>query len=115
MPVAELRGRPSFGICLQLIGLDTPGVPGVVEEERYGKLHRFDIAYIHDPYLPRFIGPGQMHLFPYARERVRVDPFIISWSSHVIEVVIDAVAAFTRFFIQSRQLADIAPVVVAKQ
>src|SRR5580704_7738546 len=91
------------------------GVPGVVEEEFDREFHGFDVSHVDDPdhVVPIFL--CQVHLLPYAGQLIRVDPLIIPGPAHIIEMIIHAIATRSGFVSELRELAHVAPVIVAKQ
>ena len=90
-------------------------LPGVIQEEGNRQFHRFDITHIHDPYFIYAVDFCKVQLLPYAGKIIRVDPFIISRTAYIIEVIIEAVTAFAFHHIQGWQPPYISPVVVTKQ
>ncbi len=105
-----LRG-PLPRIIAQLLHRERLWVPGIVEEEARGVLHRLQIPNVDDPdpICPVLI--GDPHLLPRALDLVGVEPLVTAWAADVIEVVVDAIAAST-FRSYGGHAPQVAPVVV---
>src|SRR5258708_715668 len=106
---------PLTSIGGYFIGRDSIGGPGVVEEEGGRKFQGFYVTDVHDPYFVVLVLPGKVQLFPNPGKGVGVYPFIVAGSADIVEMIVQAIAACSRFFTEGGQFADVAPVVVAEQ
>ncbi len=111
----KLLCSPLSGMFHQVLRIKLCGIPGHIEKETDRVLHRFEVSYVDDPELFHPMLIGKVHLFPYPLNGIDVDPFGIARSSHIIEMVIDAVTPFSGFGIHAGQLTDVPPVVVAQE
>ena len=80
-----------------------------------GELDRLQVAHVDHPDPVGAILQRQVHLLPDFRNRIGVDPLVVTRAAHVVEMVVDPRPAGALAFVRSRQAADVAPIVVAPQ
>src|ERR1700686_618224 len=90
----------------------TPRIPGKVPKKLSGKLHRFDVADINNPDACGPVPIRQVHLLPNLGDGCGVQPFVRARATDVIEMVVDTCTTRTFAFCNSRQAANVSPVVV---
>src|ERR1039457_3022169 len=112
---AELALRPQSAKLRDLIVRPSLRIPGQAQEILDGKLHGLEIAYIDDPDAPGIVVVRQIHLLPNLSYGNRIEPFIIAWAAHIVEVVINTGAAASVPFFRSREPAQVTPVIVAPE
>jgi len=113
--LAELLRGPARVVAGQVVGADGLGIPGEVEEEAHGKLHRLDVADVDDPQVAHAGLVGERHLLPDALDLADVEPSVGDGGADVVDVVIHAVAAGTFQVLGAGEVADVAPVVVGEE
>jgi len=112
---AELPRGPLLGELADAFIRPLRGGPSVGEEILDGELHRLEVADVDDPDARGVVLPGKVHLLPYFREWIGVEPLVVSRAADVVEVVVDAGAAGACALGRGGQAADIAPVVIAPE
>ena len=71
------------------------------------------MADVHNPDLVGVVMVSQIHLLPNLGDWVRVEPFVVTRATDVIKMIINSSTTAAFPFVQRRQAADIAPVIVA--
>ncbi len=113
--LTELLSSPLDVIIPQVIRLPPVRIPGIIQEKLDGEFHGFDVTHIDNPDLIGSKGMGQVHLLPHPFNLVGVQPFIISWPAHIVEVIIDSVSSGPFRAARFRQFPDVSPVVITEQ
>ena len=90
---AEGAGRPGLAEVRGVFRCEQFGVPGHGHEEVDREFHRLQITDVCDPDSRGAVAVREVHLLPDFGDRDGVEPFIVSRTADVIEVVVDAGAA----------------------
>ena len=101
--VQQVRGRESLRPA------------GHREEEVDGIFHRLEVADIEHPESVHAICVCKLELLPHVLYGSDVQPLGVAGSADVIDVVVDAPASLAAAFLSRRELADVAPVIVAEE
>ena len=99
----------------QVLRIELCRVPGHIHEETNRIFHRFQIAHVYYPNAVHSMTVSEVHLFPDSLHLAYIYPFIITRTTHIIEMIVHSIAAFVWFGVQVGKFAHISPVVVAKE
>ena len=94
-------------------GIESLGIPSHIQKESDRIFHRLEVTYIHNPEFLNSIVISQIQLFPRSRNRVRVNPFCISRSTNIVEMIVHSITTLAWLAVERRQTAHVAPVVIA--
>ena len=101
-------GNSLLGIFLRM--------PSHIHKELDGILHRLQIANIQNPHASDAEVVGQRQLFEHLLRLRDVEPLGVTWSTHIVHVIIDTPAALAAtLFLVDGYTTDVAPVVVADE
>ena len=125
--VAKLLAAEVLGVGHQVLSRELGRIPRLLEPEVDGELHGLQVADVQNPQFVDAGAVGEVELLPESLNLAHVEPLAVAGRSHVIDVVVHAVAAGVTFFRLGRLAAlrlggfgvghdaDVAPVVVAEQ
>ena len=91
------------------------GIPSHIQEECDWIFHRLEIADIYNPEFLNTVIISQIKLLPRSRNRVGVNPFCVSRSTHIVKMIVHSVATLARLAVEGRQTTHVSPVVIAQK